>query len=580
VGTSAGTRALQRLPQIALAPLLVAAGAALHGRADGAVLYAASLFALVSFGFALANDWYDRREDEAAGRPLRVDGDAAAAFTLLPLVAVGAALAARIELGLCAVAFATVAHGYHADPLRTKCIFPLSYKTEGLLAGLAFAAGLCADPQDLPSAREIAVALIVALGAPAAFVFKDYKDADADRAGGVRTAFVWAEERGISRRAMLRLSAALLFVSLAVATAFVGARGPPTADVALLAALALVCALALVLVPSPARAVALAMLGAEAFLAFAAAGLHHHRPHAPAPAPPAAEARAVAWLIAQQKEDGSFRLGEDRVFEVWDTLVVLDALQDRAPTPALERARAFVDTAGRADRVAYHQRNAGTDLACSETTALLHTLRADLAHDAACALALDSTDGEGRVRVNTERALIPEELQRYPSVVGFALLLLPHCPELRAKKGELLIGRARYHLRHPDSIAPAWQYYGTEYYALFALARGLQRAAALDDDSLAALAAYVADHQRPDGAVENAMASEETTTSTELHTALALSALAVRPSPAAAPVLQRGLAFLRARQRADGSLDGGRFSGDKREDLYATALFVELLAGR
>jgi 4-hydroxybenzoate polyprenyltransferase len=608
VGIGAGRRAMQRLPQIALAPLFVATGAALRGRADGQVLLTAFVFALLSLGFALANDFYDRKEDAAAGRATVMDADAATIATVLPLVAAGAAVAGRPEMGLAAVAFAVVAHGYHADPLRTKCIFPLSYKTEGLLAGLAFLAGLCADPRALPAGAEVLVAAALALGAPVAFVFKDYKDVDADRSAGVRTAFVFWEERGGSRRAVLRVSAALLLTSLLVAGAFIHAQGATGAQVAVLAALALAASAALVWVRTPARAVAAAMLAAEAFLALGAGALYQARASAPVPAPepPAARARAVAFLLAQQKDDGSFRLDEDRIFEIWDTLVVLEALQGASvPGEALERGWAFVRANLRADGIAYHTRNAGTDHACTETTALLHAIApADDAPptDAACALALDSTDGEGRVRVNTERALIPEELQRYPSVTGFALLLAARCPAYRAAKSELLAGRARFWLRHPEQIAPLWQYYGTEYYALYALARGLERAAALDDDTRDALAAYIATHQRQDGAVENAAASDQTTTSVELHTALALSALAARemPSSPAAPVLDRGLAFLRARQRADGSLDGGYFrggdfrSGDfrtgtpdggpgrpgKREDLYATSLLVELLRAR
>jgi 4-hydroxybenzoate polyprenyltransferase len=227
----------------------------------------------VSLGFALSNDWYDRAEDAVQGRPPLVSHDSAVIVSALPLVSVATALATRVELGAALLAFAAVAHAYHADPLRTKCVFPLSYKTEGLLGGLAFLGGLAADPRRQPPPGLVGLAVVVGLGTALALVFKDYKDVDADRAAGVRTAFVVGEERGLSRRSVLRVSAALLLGCLAAGALYVASAGGGGAALAGLWLLAVAAPALLLTLRTPSRAVLAAILACEAFLALAAVAL-------------------------------------------------------------------------------------------------------------------------------------------------------------------------------------------------------------------------------------------------------------------------------------------------------------------
>jgi 4-hydroxybenzoate polyprenyltransferase len=273
VGARAGRRWLERLPQVLLPVLFVVLGAALRGRLDGAALLVAGHFTLVGTGFALANDWYDRAEDQARGRTSPVDAGVAALVALIPLTGAASLLATRVEAGLCLVAFAVVSHAYHADPLRLKCVFPLSYKTEGLLAGLALLAGLVADTSRLPVAAELWVALAVGLGTPAALVFKDYKDVDGDAAAGVQTAFVFAEARGWARRRVLAVAVALLLVSLAVPLLWLSAQGVGASWLVGLGLLATLGAAALWWAPKADGAVRAALLCAEAFLGLSAAAL-------------------------------------------------------------------------------------------------------------------------------------------------------------------------------------------------------------------------------------------------------------------------------------------------------------------
>jgi 4-hydroxybenzoate polyprenyltransferase len=139
-------------------------------------------------------------------------------LAVVPLVPVMHVLAFRIELGLALVGFAIVSYAYHADPLRLKCVFPLSYKTEGFLGGLSFFAGLTAVQPAFLSETQLWAAALVTVGTPVGLVFKDWKDADGDARANVRTAFVVLEARGWKRQSVAQLTAALLALALAVTT--------------------------------------------------------------------------------------------------------------------------------------------------------------------------------------------------------------------------------------------------------------------------------------------------------------------------------------------------------------------------
>lgn len=274
-----GRRALARLPQLVLPPLLVVLGGAVHGGVTGAVVLVAIQFAFAGLAFTLANDWYDRHEDGAQGRAPGLDEDGARWVQVVALAVGLHLIAVRLDAGLCLVGFAVVSHAYHADPLRLKCVFPLSYKTEGFLGGLAFTAGLVAAPDMAPATHELWVALAVTVGTPVALVFKDWKDVDADAAAGVRTAFVVAEARGWPRRRTKAVATGLLALATGCTTAGVWWLARPSVEALLgLAALAAAGPAALSLITSPKRAVMAAMVATEVHLAVAAWVLLEARP--------------------------------------------------------------------------------------------------------------------------------------------------------------------------------------------------------------------------------------------------------------------------------------------------------------
>ncbi|MBL8912877.1 MAG: UbiA family prenyltransferase [Archangium sp.] len=215
-GTGTGTRLLERTLHVLLAPLIVLLGAAVRGPLESSLALALIHFALLSAGFVLANDFYDRAEDEASGRGAPLEEESAQWLAVVALVPVMHLLAFRIELGLCLLGFAIVSYAYHADPLRLKCVFPLSYKTEGFLGGLSFFAGLTMTQPAFLNPTQLWAAALVTVGTPAALVFKDWKDVDGDAKANVHTAFVVLERRGWARLSVARLSAGLLALSFGV----------------------------------------------------------------------------------------------------------------------------------------------------------------------------------------------------------------------------------------------------------------------------------------------------------------------------------------------------------------------------
>jgi hypothetical protein len=298
-----------------------------------------------------------------------------------------------------------------------------------------------------------------------------------------------------------------------------------------------------------------------------------------------ARQRAVAWLETCQLPEGSFVakglvpfLRHQRAFQVWETIVVLQALSQDLTPAAADSACGFLGRETGNDGLT-DWRGSRRGGVCPETTSLLYLAAPcpELASiDATCAMLAARTDDRGRIPYPEFRSASGDNA--YPSTSGFALLVLDRCPEFPRAKRRALVRAARTALRRPQAVGRAWQAYGTEYYALYYCAWGLSEAGELRRRHVRSLLRYVSTQQRQDGCIVNGGPQGDSRTSEELATLLALNALAVRPPDSSLDVLRRGLAFLLDRQRDDGSFDGGFFRpGVRKEDLYATALWVELV---
>src|SRR5262249_24132570 len=116
-----------------------------------------------------------------------------------------------------------------------------------------------------------------------------------------------------------------------------------------------------------------------------------------------------------------------------------------------------------------------------------------------------------------------------------------------------------------------------EYYAIHYITWGLRWAGHLEPEDMAPVVAYMERLQTAEGAICNGVRTASTT-SAELHTALALGALHGPSNPRAAAIREAALSFLVSQQRPDGSVNGGSFARAKQEDIYATSLFIEVLS--
>jgi len=275
VGAGLGRRTLERLPQIMLAPLFCMVGGAFAQLEPAPVGYATLLLGLISVGFALSNDLFDRVGDRAQGRQHAISSTSAAILTGLPWLAIGMALATRIDLGLCLMAFAAVAFAYHSPPFRLKRLMLLSYLSEGWLAGLAIAAGMSCIPGRLPTSVEWRVLAIATLGMPLVLLFKDDKDQQGDAVARNATLFVVGARHGLTAKQLRLAAATALGLGLFVATGFAHTRGVHQAELATLGAGALLAPTLFVWMQNRTWAFMTTLLTCEAFLtalAYAFAG--------------------------------------------------------------------------------------------------------------------------------------------------------------------------------------------------------------------------------------------------------------------------------------------------------------------
>lgn len=213
-------KAVLRLPHVLFAPSLALLGSAVVGRVTGETAVACVAMFFAALAFALQNDFYDRKEDRISGRPLVVDRDDVVQLWLL-LIGLWLTLAVgKFWVALAALLFMVVGHGYHGDPHRLKCTFPLSYKSEGFLALLSLGAGILVHPRLPLGLWELAAVLLIAAGASVVAMVKDRKDIEADRGANVRTIYVVLGEQGWCEGHVHRLVLAALVICLVIPPAW------------------------------------------------------------------------------------------------------------------------------------------------------------------------------------------------------------------------------------------------------------------------------------------------------------------------------------------------------------------------
>ncbi len=258
-------RALRRLPHTLIAPSLVLLGSAIAGRLDANTALAAAAVFVTALVFTLHNDYYDHREDSAMGRVTLVEAPDVPLLTSFLVPAWLVLLIAHFWVGLAAVLFHLIGAAYHGDPHRLKCVFPLSYKTEGLLALVCLGAGVLTHPRLELGSWQVIALLLTAGGATVCATLKDYKDVAGDRAAGVRTLFVVLSARRVPERRILFYVLAATGACLLVPVAWLASHQAPGAA-GLLALIGAVLVALPIVVRQKVQAVALALLALNAYL--------------------------------------------------------------------------------------------------------------------------------------------------------------------------------------------------------------------------------------------------------------------------------------------------------------------------
>lgn len=317
-----------------------------------------------------------------------------------------------------------------------------------------------------------------------------------------------------------------------------------------------------------------------------------------APDRQAAAARGCRWLASQQQPNGAIGL-RGRILNpvVWETanaLIALMRCDPRGYRAVIAKGFEFLDanwieSGGLPESV---DRRLGPHKShCVETTGTAlrayamagkqpqaETLRKFL-------LSVQEPDGGWKIGYPEATTAFPngDVLEVFPSVAGFALAATSVKPLDRAKAERGLAWlEARQKAEGDWGAFP--DYFWTPYYATSQIVAAFAGWGRRDDPVVERAVRFTVDHQNPDGSWGDA--GEPLTPSRELWTALALQTLQAAGDRAPRQAIDRGIAYLLARQQADGRWIGGHFKSvvvpdsEKKEDVYVSSLAVVAVAQR
>jgi hypothetical protein len=172
---------------------------------------------------------------------------------------------------------------------------------------------------------------------------------------------------------------------------------------------------------------------------------------------------------------------------------------------------------------------------------------------------------------------IPEDLQQFPSVTGFALGALASVDIV-----PLYLDAALLYLRESQNEEGhwgfVWQAYGTPYYAMVPILKAMQyhNADNFFDDIINKAKIFLLASQNDDGSFSYESEKEQNGPSVELETILGLRALRSCDVGFDDVSIKKSIDWLLSNQRENGSWDGGLFPfpGDmfeKEEDIFCTS---------
>lgn len=306
--------------------------------------------------------------------------------------------------------------------------------------------------------------------------------------------------------------------------------------------------------------------------------------------------RAVDYLRGLQHENGQIILDDDELFNVWETIEAVQAIslwEDEAnlkEDQVIQSAIAFLKDSEMSLGMVLHSSDHQNSY-CVETSSSYIELLAFLESK-------DATEQQGVAR---EKALyirsqqlssgawrivsypIPENLQQFPSVTGFALGAL-----ISVDIDPLYLDAALLYLRESQNEEGhwgiVWQYYGTPYYPMMPILKAMHYHNT--DNSLDSVInkarVFLLESQSEDGSFSYVSGGGQSGPSVELETILGLRALHSCGVEFDDVSIQKSIDWLLNNQREDGSWDGGLFpfpgyTFEKEEDIFCTSQILIFL---
>jgi hypothetical protein len=293
--------------------------------------------------------------------------------------------------------------------------------------------------------------------------------------------------------------------------------------------------------------------------------------------------RAAAFLKRAQLPSGAIQDSTNALFNVWETILVADALLDRFPETdqTIRQALLWLETKRNPQLLICHNEKC-TDSYCIETSALYLQLLARSGNPPNLTTALTTIrqlqETNGSWKVGN-----PDVLDRtdFPSVTAFVLQLLYHVngePDATNRGYVYLAGQQL----EDGSFGQTWEYYNCPGYALWQCMPAFRSMLPLYADYWHKGLDFILTHQLPDGSWNYTDPEIAHRVSPQLQTAFMLTCLQNVKGEQYQLAFRNGLYFLLRTQLENGAWDGGFFPipnarYQKREYLIATALIYKLL---
>ncbi len=305
--------------------------------------------------------------------------------------------------------------------------------------------------------------------------------------------------------------------------------------------------------------------------------------------------RALNYLKDLQQNNGQLILENHKIFNVWETIQAVRAISlwqnktDLKESAVIQSALTFLENSETSSGMVL-QNDYQQDSYCIETSseyikllAFLETKNAIKNHGKAREKALFVKSKQlpsGAWKI--ESSAIPEHLQQFPSVTGFALEAL-----VSTNTTPLNLEAALQYLKETQNKEGhwgiVWQYYGTPYYAMVPILKTVHyyNTGNSFDDIIDKAKIFLLTSQRENGSFYY-QSENQNGPSIELETILALRALLECDTESNNIFIKKGINWLLNNQREDGSWDGGTFPlpypmYKKKEDIFCTAQILIFL---